>query len=112
MPTLSANNIKLYYEEQGDGQPLVFIHGLGSSTDDWESQVPEFSQYYRVITFDLRGHGKSEKPAGPYQIPMMVADLAGLLQTLNVPAVHLVASHWAVQSPFNMPSITRRMLRL
>ncbi len=90
MPTISASHINLYYEEHGDGQPLVFIHGLGSSTRDWEFQVPEFSKSYRVITFDLRGHGQSDKPAGPNTIPMMAADLAGLFQALRIPSAHLV----------------------
>ncbi len=90
MPLISAKTINLYYEEHGDGQPLIFIHGLGSSTHDWEFQVPEFSKSYQVIAFDLRGHGQSDKPAGPYSIPMMAADLAGLLQSLRIPSAHLV----------------------
>lgn len=90
MALISANAINLYYEVHGDGHPLVFIHGLGSSTSDWESQVPEFSKSYRVITFDLRGHGQSDKPNGPYHIPMLAADLAGLLQALRIPSAHLV----------------------
>lgn len=87
---ISANHINLYYQAQGQGQPLVFIHGLGSSTLDWESQAREFSKSYRVITFDLRGHGQSDKPAGPYDIPMFAADLCSLLQALQITAVHLV----------------------
>jgi 3-oxoadipate enol-lactonase len=56
MSTILVNNINLYYEVNGTGQPLLFIHGLGSSTRDWELQVQEFSRSYQVITFDLRGH--------------------------------------------------------
>lgn len=89
MPTIPTNQINLYYEEQGQGPALVFIHGLGSSTRDWEYQAPEFARDYRVITFDLRGHGKSDKPAGPYTMPMLASDLAGLLQKLQIPSVHL-----------------------
>jgi pimeloyl-ACP methyl ester carboxylesterase len=55
----------IYYEVEGEGQPLMFIHGLGSSTQDWEFQVPKFSRTYKVITFDLRAHGQSDKPPGP-----------------------------------------------
>ena len=90
MPKISANHIHLYYEEHGNGQPLVFIHGLGSSTRDWEFQLAEFSKSYRVITFDLRGHGQSDKPAGPYTIPMMADDLAGLLEALHISSTHIV----------------------
>ncbi|SRR6266545_6118476 len=74
----------------GTGQPLVFIHGLGSSTRDWEAQVPAFSASFQVITFDLRGHGQSDKPAGPYSIAMFSDDLMELLQTLGIGTAHVV----------------------
>ncbi len=90
MPKIQSNNINLYYEMHGEGQPLVFIHGLGSSTRDWESQVPEFSKSYQVITFDLRGQGQSDKPAGPYSVPMFADDLSCLLQALAVASAHIV----------------------
>lgn len=90
MPKISTNGIQIYYEDHGQGPPLVLIHGLGSSTQDWEVQVSEFSKSYRVVTLDLRGHGQTDKPPGPYSIPMMAKDVKGLLQTLNLPPVHLV----------------------
>jgi pimeloyl-ACP methyl ester carboxylesterase len=90
MSTILANQIRCYYEEHGQGEPLVFIHGLGSSTRDWEYQVPEFSKSFRVITYDMRGHGQSDKPAGPYTIPMLASDLAGLLRALQIPSAHVV----------------------
>jgi 3-oxoadipate enol-lactonase len=85
-----TNGIELYYEVQGTGQPLVLIHGLGSSTRDWEFQVPELSKNYQVITFDLRGHGKSDKPMGPYSISMFASDTAGLLKALGLESAHFV----------------------
>ena len=90
MPKISANQIEQYYEIQGNGPPLVFIHGLGSSTRDWEHQVTEFSKRFKVITFDLRGHGQSDKPSGPYSLPMFAADTAGLLRALDVETAHIV----------------------
>lgn len=90
MPYTRANNSRLYYEITGQGQPLVFIHGLGSSTRDWEYQVGEFSRSYEVITFDLRGHGRSDKPPGPYSIPMFAVDTAALLKELGVEPAHVV----------------------
>lgn len=90
MPTMPVNDINLYYEANGEGQPLVFIHGLGSSGRDWELQVTEFSRRYKVITVDLRGHGRSDKPAGPYSMAMFAADTAGLLKALGVESAHVV----------------------
>jgi pimeloyl-ACP methyl ester carboxylesterase len=65
MANVPVNGINLHYEVAGAGPPLLFIHGLGSSTRDWDAQVPSFSKSYRVITFDLRGHGQSDSH-GPY----------------------------------------------
>jgi len=90
MPTLTTNQIKMHYETTGQGPALVFIHGLGSSTRDWEFQTPVFAKDYRVITFDLRGHGQSDKPAGPYAMKLFAADLAGLLAGLDIPSAHIV----------------------
>jgi 3-oxoadipate enol-lactonase len=90
MPKMQLGKIHLYYEVHGEGQPLVFIHGLGSSTLDWESQVPEFSKTYKVITFDLRGHGQSDKPEGPYSVEMFAEDLSKLLLNLGVGPAHIV----------------------
>jgi 3-oxoadipate enol-lactonase len=114
MPTVQLNTIQLYYEIHGAGQPLVFIHGLGSSTRDWETQVSEFSKSYQVITFDLRGHGQSDKPAGPYDMAMFSADLAGLVQTLGIGAAHVVglslggavALQFALDYPAHIKTLT------
>jgi 3-oxoadipate enol-lactonase len=90
MPRIAANKLELHYEIHGEGTALVFIHGLGSSTRDWEAQVTEFSTAYKVITFDLRGHGQSDKPPGPYSVPMFAADMADLLHGLGVESAHIV----------------------
>jgi 3-oxoadipate enol-lactonase len=90
MPKLHINDIEVYYEMTGAGQPVVLIHGLGSSTQDWEFQVPELAKKYRVITFDLRGHGQSEKSPGPYSISMFASDTAGLLKSLGLVSAHIV----------------------
>src|SRR5438874_115130 len=52
-----VNGIRLYYESQGDGPPVVLVHGLGLSGDMWRYQVPALAQRYRVITLDTRGRG-------------------------------------------------------
>ena len=90
MPKIQSNGINLYYEIHGEGQPLLFIHGLGSSARNWEFQVDEFSKLYKVITFDLRGHGQSDKPAGPYSMSMFAADVTGLLRGLGIDSPHVV----------------------
>ena len=78
MPTIQINGIAEHYEIFGQGQPILFIHGLGSSSRDWEYQIDYFSKMYRVITIDVRGHGQSDKPPGPYSVPLFAADTAKL----------------------------------
>ena len=54
------------YEETQQGPVLLFIHDLGSSTRDWEKQLADFCGRFRVIMFDVRGHGMPDKPLGTY----------------------------------------------
>ncbi|GAB4271981.1 MAG: alpha/beta hydrolase [Candidatus Promineifilaceae bacterium] len=90
MPYASVNDIKLYYEVHGTGEPLLLIHGLGSSTKDWELQVPVFSRTYQVVTVDVRGHGRSTKPKGPYSVPQFAADIAAFINQVIAAPVNVV----------------------
>lgn len=90
MPFIHVNGIDLHYEIHGEGEPLLLIHGHGSSGRDWELQVAYFSRRYRVITFDVRGYGTSSKPRGPYSMRLFAEDAAALLQGLGTGPVHVV----------------------
>lgn len=90
MPTIRTKEVTLYYEEMGQGEPLLLLHGLGSSTADWVLQMEVFAQYYRVVAVDMRGHGRSTKPPGPYTIPMFAADVTAVLQALEIPSAHVL----------------------
>ncbi len=89
MPAVSIDEINIYYEITGRGEPLLLLHGLGSSAQDWEYQLPFFSGRYTVITVDARGHGQSSKPAGPYSIKQFAADTAALIRALGLGPVHV-----------------------
>lgn len=90
MPTIRTKKVKLYYEEMGQGEPLLLLHGLGSSTADWTLQMEPLAQHFRVIAMDMRGHGRSDKPPGPYSIPMFADDVSTVLQVLEIPAAHVL----------------------
>lgn len=90
MPYLSVDDVRLYYEESGSGAPLLFIHGLGSSGRDWDSQLDHFAGRYRVLRLDLRGHGHSECTPGPYYIPQFSRDVAVFLRKIDAVPAHVI----------------------
>ncbi len=90
MPKFNSGDINLYYESVGEGDCLLFIHGLGSSSRDWEQQIPYFAKSYRVLTVDVRGHGQSDKPPGPYSVKQFSDDIAALLHDLIITAVNVI----------------------
>ncbi len=92
MPKIKTNNIELYYETHGAGQPLVLISGLGYPLWQWHKMVPFLAEHFQVITFDNRGVGQSDKPAGPYTAQMLAADTVGLLDALGIEKA-IIAGH-------------------
>lgn len=84
MPKNKVNDIEIYYETTGSGEPLVLISGLGYPLWQWHKIVPYLSEHFQVITFDNRGAGQTDKPAGPYTSQMLAADTAGLLDALDI----------------------------
>jgi pimeloyl-ACP methyl ester carboxylesterase len=90
MSTVTLEDVELYYEEHGSGEPLLLIMGLAADSMAWLFQVPELSKHYRTIVFDNRGVGRSSKPAGPYTISQMADDTAGLIDVLGIAHAHVV----------------------
>lgn len=90
MPYFDHDGCSLHYEEYGRGAPVLLVHGLGSSCQDWEYQIPALAAQYRVIVVDVRGHGRSDKPRERYSMPGFSADIEALLEHLQLGPVHLV----------------------
>lgn len=92
MPLLDANDISLHFTDHGgEGRPVVLIHGWPLSGDSWSEQVPALTKAgHRVITYDRRGFGGSDKPAEGYDYDTFADDLAGLLEALDLRDVTLV----------------------
>lgn len=89
--TISSNGQEIYYEAHGEGEPLVFIMGIGLDSTIWQlHQIPAFSPEYKVIAFDNRDAGRSSKANGPYTIADMADDLNGLLDGLGIARAHLL----------------------
>lgn len=81
---VKANDIELYFEESGNGDPIIFVHGWMEDYSMWSSQIEYFSREYMVVAYDQRGHGRSDKPEKGYSIQTLSDDLFSFSQNLNI----------------------------
>ena len=88
---IDVNDAKIYYEEYGQGEPLIFLHGNNGSIEDFYQQIPVFAKQYRVIAIDTRGQGKSTDLTNtPYTYEAFANDLLQVVQKLNLKKVNLI----------------------
>lgn len=107
MPRVKIDSIEIQYEISGYGPPVVFINGLTMDLNGWLLQIDAFSKKYRMVRYDCRGQGDSDKPDSEYTQELHADDLAGLLEKLEIPKAHLVglsnggmiAQHFALRYP-------------
>ncbi len=90
MPTAKVNGINMAYDVSGKGEPLVLIMGLGGTRGSWVFQKRAFSKHFKVITFDSRGMGKSDKPSEPFTMKTMADDTIGLMNHLGIDKAHVL----------------------
>jgi len=114
MPKASINGINISYKVQGKGEPLILIMGLGGECGDWLLQARAFRKYYRVITFDNRGVGKSDKPGESYTVKTMADDTVGLMDYLGIDKAHLLGVSMggmiAQEVAINHPERVRKLI--
>jgi pimeloyl-ACP methyl ester carboxylesterase len=89
-PQAVCNGITTAYHVTGQGAHLTCIHGVGGALDSWDGVVAHLGSEFQCLRYDLRGHGQSSKPPGPYTLHDYVDDLAALLDQQGVAATHLV----------------------
>lgn len=92
MPTVTVNDIRMYYETRGEGEPLVLIPGLSTDVSEYQEFVAALSTSHQVIALDNRGAGRTDKPDMPYSIEMMADDTAGLLAVLGIDQAHILGT--------------------
>jgi len=92
MPYLTVNGTELYYEDHGAGQPVVLLHGWGTSGRVWGGQLPDLVRNYRVITVDWRGCGRSARPATGNSIVSIARDILEFADALKLTAPVLAGS--------------------
>jgi len=93
MPFVSANAVSLYYELRGEsGDPMVLVHGSWGDHANWDAVVPGLSESFRVITYDRRGHSKSEKVDTQGSFDEDAQDVSALLSALGLSLAHVVGN--------------------
>jgi pimeloyl-ACP methyl ester carboxylesterase len=92
MSFAKVDGTKIYWDEQGRGEPVVMIMGLGWSSNMWHRTRPVLAVHYRTIAFDNRGAGRSEVPPGPYAIAQMASDAAAVLDAAGADSAHVVGA--------------------
>ena len=113
MPHVTGEGAKIYWREEGEGDPLLLIMGLGCSSDLWHRMAPELSLRYRTIMFDNRGVGRSDAPPGPYSISTMAGDAAAVLDAAGIESAHvfgysmggMIAQELALRHPSRVRSL-------
>ena len=84
--------MRIAWEERGSGPPLLLIQGLGYARWSWEPIVPRLAEYYRVLFFDNRGIGESDKPDGPYTARLMADDALQVLDEAGAERAHVLGA--------------------
>lgn len=111
MPIFTTfDGIQLHYDDKGNGRPLVFVHGWAMSGGVWFFQTEEFASSHRVITMDLRGHGRSEPSSVPISMQLLAADLRGLMDGLALENAIVVGWSMGVQVVLEAYSSIRKRL--
>jgi pimeloyl-ACP methyl ester carboxylesterase len=116
MPIARLNGIEINYEVHGQGTPLVLAHGYTASLEMWRQQVPGFSAKYRLVIYDMRGHGKSTAPSDPSQYDLArdyAGDQLALMDHLGIERAHvgglsmggMIAQEFALQHPKRLLSL-------
>jgi 3-oxoadipate enol-lactonase len=86
----AINGLNIHHEMEGEGPPIVFVHGLGATSNVWHAQRMALRHYYRVIIYDRSGSGRSQKSRDGYSIDAWADELAGLLDHLAIPEAVVV----------------------
>jgi 3-oxoadipate enol-lactonase len=89
LPSVQANGIEVYYETQGEGEPLVLVPYLAADQACYAFQVAEYEKHYRCFTVDLRGAGLSGKPAGKYTTELFADDIAAFMSAVGLDRAHV-----------------------
>jgi len=91
MPVTQVSGVRIHYKDEGQGYPVLFMHGFASDLQSWDEQVPVLVDKYRVVRYDCRGHGGSESPdhQDDYSQEILVDEALGLLDAIGLDKAHV-----------------------
>jgi len=111
---VAANGLNIYYEEAGDGEPLILLHGGTGSSQMWQPHIHLLSSHFRVITPDSRGHGRTNNPAGECNYRLMADDVAAFVEALNLqnPLIfgYSLGGHVALDIGMHHPNLAKALV--
>jgi pimeloyl-ACP methyl ester carboxylesterase len=88
MPYYHANGLKLFYEDQGAGEPLILLHGFGQDWTAWLDPLPIYARFFRTLALDMRGGGRSDVPEPGYGPRQIAGDVIALMDHLELKTAH------------------------
>lgn len=101
------NGVRLHWVEQGDGVPVVFLHGFPEFWWSWRHQIPALGEHFRVVAVDMRGFNESDKPTYGYDLTTLAGDIAALIDHLGGKA-HVVGHDWGGAVAYQLAMDTPR----
>lgn len=116
MPKLSVEGVELYYEEEGQGQAIIFCHEMTGDLRIWEPQIRYFARYYRCIAFNARGYEPSDIPGDPsaYSQARAADDVASVMRALDIERAHIVGlsmgAYTALHVGIRHPTMARSLV--
>lgn len=111
MPFSTLDNVRLYYEEEGEGPPVLLLHNYFGTLEVWKAQREVLSGRYRVVAVDARAHGRSSYPGGRLTVTDLTEDVAGLVRSLGASPAHVVGSSLGAQIGLHLARVEPHLVR-
>ena len=111
---INVNDIKLYYEVYGEGDPILLLHGGGGSIQNFELQIPELSKHFKVIAVDSRAQGRTSDSDQEITYSLMASDMAALIKNLNLGSVNILGwsdgGNIGLELAFAHPEMVKKLI--
>jgi pimeloyl-ACP methyl ester carboxylesterase len=104
MPYVTTDEVELFYQEEGAGEPVVLVHGSWGDHTDWDGLVPLLADRFLVVRHDRRGYGRSGRPAGARSRRQDEDDLAALIGALDRGPAHVVGNSFGASAALGLAS--------